>query len=92
MRRRTRRPPRQPGHGAAGTRLSQACLPQPVDGTEEQRIAGLSQESELHARLIRLALDYAAHHANEVRDRIARNRAAAERSRATAQQRNALLA
>jgi hypothetical protein len=38
------------------------------------------------------ALDYAAEHSDEIRERIDRNRAAAERSRITAQQREALLA
>jgi len=40
----------------------------------------------------RIALDYAAEHPNEVRERIDRNRAMAERSRHTARQREALLA
>jgi hypothetical protein len=51
----------------------------------------LSEESDLHPRLIRIALDYAAGHADEITDRIARNRAMADRSRATARQREALL-
>jgi len=63
-----------------------------LDGSEEQRIGLLSAESDLHPRLIRIALDYAADHANEVRARIERNRAAAERSRRTSEQREALLA
>ena len=53
---------------------------QELDGLEEQRIALLSEESDLHPRLIRVALDYAADHAQEIRDRIKRNRAMAERS------------
>jgi hypothetical protein len=65
---------------------------QELDGTEEQRITVLSQESDLHPRLIRVALDYAAEHASEIRDRISRNRDLADRSRKTAQQRQALLA
>jgi hypothetical protein len=64
---------------------------QELDGTEEQRIALLSEESELHPRLIRIALDYAAGHAHEIIERISRNRAMAERSQATARQRAALL-
>jgi hypothetical protein len=63
-----------------------------LDGSEEQRIALLCEESELHPRLIRIALDYAAEHAEEIRDRIHRNRTMAERSRKTARQREALLA
>jgi hypothetical protein len=65
---------------------------QELDGSEEQRISVLGAESELHPRLIRIALDYAAEHADEVRERIDRNRSLAERSRAKARQREALLA
>jgi hypothetical protein len=64
---------------------------QELDGPEEQRITFLSEESELHPRLIRIALDYAADHAEEITGRISRNRAMAERSHATARQREALL-
>ena len=65
---------------------------QELDGSEEQRISLLSAESDLHPRLIRIALDYAADHADEVRVRIDCNRAMAERSRRTSEQREALLA
>jgi hypothetical protein len=65
---------------------------QELDGSEEQRISLLVAESELHPRLIRVALDYAAEHAGQVRERIDRNRAVGERSRQTAGQRAALLA
>src|SRR5271169_3713909 len=65
---------------------------QELDGTDQQRITLLSEESDLHPRLIRIALDYAAEHAMEIRSRITINRDLAERSRATAQQRQALLA
>ena len=65
---------------------------QELDGGEEQRISLLSAESDLHPRLIRIALDYAAEHADEIRSRIDRNRAMAERIRLTSQQREALLA
>jgi hypothetical protein len=65
---------------------------QELDGSEEQRISVLAAESDLHPRLIRIALDYAAEHADEIRERIDRNRALAERSRQTARQREALLA
>ena len=64
---------------------------QELDGSEEQRISLLSAESDLHPRLIRIALDYAAEHADEIRERIARNQAAADRSRGMSQQRQALL-
>ena len=65
---------------------------QELDGSEEQRISTLSAESDLHPRLVRMALDYAAEHADEIRRRIDRNRAMAQRSLATSQQRTALLA
>ena len=65
---------------------------QELDGSEEQRISLLSAESDLHPRLIRIALDYAAEHPAEIRERIERNRAVAGRSGAMAQQRQALLA
>jgi len=65
---------------------------QELGGGEEQRISLLSAESDLHPRLIRIALDYAADHSDEIRARIARNEAMAERSRRTSQQREALLA
>lgn len=65
---------------------------QELDGTEEQRISLLGAESDLHPRLIRIALDYAAEHPDEVRERIDGNRAMAERSRITSRQRAALLA
>ena len=65
---------------------------QELEGGEEQRISLLAAESDLHPRLIRLALDYAAEHPDEIRERIDRNRGAIERSQRTAQQREALLA
>jgi hypothetical protein len=65
---------------------------QELAGTEEQRITLLSEESDVHPRLIRIALDYAADHANEISERIGRNRAMAKRSHETAQRRQALLA
>lgn len=65
---------------------------QELQGGEEQRISLLSTESDLHPRLIRIALDYAAEHPGEVRERIARNQGMAEHSRTMASQREALLA
>jgi hypothetical protein len=65
---------------------------QELEGGEEQRISLLAAESDLHPRLIRIALDYAAEHADEIRERIDRKRGAIERSQKTAQQREALLA
>jgi hypothetical protein len=65
---------------------------QELEGSEEQRISLLAAESDLHPRLIRIALDYAAEHSDEVRQRIGRNRGMAERSRKMARQRESLLA
>ena len=65
---------------------------QELAGSEEQRISLLAAESDLHPRLIRVALDYAAEHAGEITERVGRNRAMAERSRAVAREREALLA
>jgi hypothetical protein len=65
---------------------------QELDGSEEQRISMLSAESDLHPRLIRLALDYAAEHADEIRRRIDRNRSMVQRSLETLRHREALLA
>jgi hypothetical protein len=65
---------------------------QELEGSEEQRISILAAESDLHPRLIRMALDYAAEHSGEVRERIDRNRGMTERSRRMAQEREALLA
>jgi hypothetical protein len=65
---------------------------QELEGSEEQRISILAAESDLHPRLIRIALDYATEHPVEVRERIDRNRGMIERSRRMAQEREALLA
>lgn len=65
---------------------------QELEGSEEHRIATLSAESDIHPRLIRLALDYAAERPDQIRERIERNRTVAERSRLAAVQREALLA
>lgn len=65
---------------------------QELDGSEEKRISLLSAETDLHPRLIRIALDYAAEHPEEIRQRIDHNRAMVGRSRRTADQREALLA
>lgn len=65
---------------------------QELDGSEEQRIAALAEESGVHPRLIRLALDYAAQHRRVIQDRIDRNRETAEHQRHVAQERQKLLA
>jgi hypothetical protein len=63
-----------------------------LDGDEEDRIATLAQETALHPRQIRIAVDYAAAHPGPVEQLIDRNEQAAEQSRRTAEQRQALLA
>jgi CHASE1-domain containing sensor protein len=63
-----------------------------LDGSEEHRISALSEESALHPRLIRLALDYASEHPDDVVARIERNRAMAEASQRAVRQRASLLA
>ena len=65
---------------------------QDIDGSEEQRISLLSNESDLHPRLIRIALNYAAEHPDDVRRRIEQNRVMTQRSQAATRQREALLA
>lgn len=64
---------------------------QELHGAEEQRISLLAEESGMHSRLVRLALDYAAEYPDDILARIERNRAMAERIRAASQQREALL-
>ncbi|MEX1162493.1 MAG: hypothetical protein WEB03_02825 [Nitriliruptor sp.] len=61
-------------------------------GSEEQRIATLAEESELHPRQIRTALDFAAEHREQIGSRIRRNEEAAAASRRAAAEREALLA
>lgn len=61
-----------------------------LDGDQEDRIAVLSEETELHPRLIRVAVDYAAEHPDE-QWRIERNRDQAERSCRAARQRTDLI-
>ncbi|MGI8632684.1 MAG: hypothetical protein ACR2NA_09095 [Solirubrobacterales bacterium] len=62
-----------------------------LGGSEEQRIASLAAESDLHPREIRLALDYAAADPEDVTSRIERNQVEAEASRRAVDQREALL-
>ena len=65
---------------------------QALKGSEEQRIAELSLETDLHPRQIRLALDYAAAHPEDVTARIDRNEKLAAQSALRAQARESLLA
>lgn len=63
-----------------------------LDGDEEERIATLADETGLHRRQIRTAIDFAAAHPEPIHERIERNEEAAEDSRRVAEQRRALLA
>ncbi len=65
---------------------------QELDGSVEQRISTLSAESDLPPRLIRIALDYAAAHADQIQGHIERNRAMALQSIENFRQREALRA
>jgi hypothetical protein len=63
-----------------------------LKGSEEQRIATLADETDLHPREIRVAIDFAAEHAEHIQARIQANEAAVEASRRAVEQRHALLA
>lgn len=63
---------------------------QKLTGNEEERIAVLAAETELHPREIRSAIDYAAAHRQEIQRLIERNEGALERSRQTTEDRQAL--
>lgn len=63
-----------------------------LDGDEEERIATLGEETSLHPRQIRIAVDYGAAHPEPIEQFIERNERAAEESRRVTEQRQALLA
>lgn len=63
-----------------------------LEGGEEDRIAMLAEETALHPRQIRIAVDYAAAHPEPITQRIDRNQRSSEESRRIAEQREALLA
>lgn len=65
---------------------------QELGGQQEERIATLNEESELHPRLIRIAIEYAVEHPDDIERRINHNRELAERSRRAAEQRAELIA
>jgi len=65
---------------------------QELSGSEEQRIATLAEESDLHPRLIRIALDYGAEHRPAIQARIDHNRAMAEHQAQVVHERRQLLA
>ena len=62
-----------------------------LDGDVEERIAMLADESDLHPRQIRTALEFASRHPDDVEARIARNEQAIEEGREAAKRRQALL-
>ncbi len=63
-----------------------------LEGVEEDRIATLAAETDLHPRQIRTALEFAARHSNDIDARIERNEKAIAEGRHAAVQRQALLA
>lgn len=63
-----------------------------ISDIAKQRIATLAEESNLHPRLTRVALDYAAEHREVIQGRIDRNRAMAEQRQRVARERKKLLA
>lgn len=62
-----------------------------LEGSEEERIATLAEETELHPREIRIAVDYAAAHPDPIATRIRRNEEEAKANRALTEQRGSLL-
>ncbi len=62
-----------------------------LEGSEEDRIETLAAETDLHPRQIRVALEFAARHPEDIEGRIARNRDAIASGRKAADQRRALL-
>jgi hypothetical protein len=65
---------------------------QSLSGHEEARIAALADETDLHPREIRRAIEYAAEHREEIERLVVRNKETLERSRLAAEQRQTLLA
>jgi len=63
-----------------------------LEGSEEDRIETLAAETALHPRQIRIALEFAARHPDDVERRIARNEQAITEGREATAQRHALLA
>ena len=61
-------------------------------GSAERRVASLAEQFDLHEDHIRVALDFAALHREQVDPRIAANDAAAERARRVAEARDDLMA
>lgn len=62
-----------------------------LQGSEEDRIEVLAEETELHPRQIRTALEFAAAHADEVESYIDRNEEALDAGRENTERRRSLL-
>lgn len=65
---------------------------QELEGSLQERIETLTEETDLHERSIRIAVDYAAEHADEVQAHIDLNREMAERYQRAAKARETLIA
>lgn len=61
-------------------------------GSDEQRVAALAEQFDLHPRHIRTAIDFAAAHQEDIAAQVAANDAAAEQGRRLAEQRARLMA
>lgn len=65
---------------------------QELDGSLQERVKTLTEEMELHERSIRVAVDYAAEHTEEIQAQVDLNREMAARSQRAAKAREALIA
>jgi hypothetical protein len=63
-----------------------------TSGAEERRVAVLAEQFDLHPRHIRIAIEFAAVHRDEIDAQIAENDVAAERAREIAERRAELMA
>ncbi len=63
-----------------------------TEGSDEDRVAALAEQFGLHARHIRIAIDFAAAHREDIDAQVAANDTAAERARQLAEQRAHLMA
>lgn len=63
-----------------------------LEGTEHERVTTLAVETGLHTRSISAALEFAAHHADQIQAHIDRNEQAIAEGQKAAERRRALLA
>jgi hypothetical protein len=63
-----------------------------TSGGEEERVAALAEQFDLHPRHIRIAIDFAAAHPDEIDAEVRANDEAAERAQAAARRRAKLMA